>query len=149
MILRFLRLFRIFRELEARTETLIREKRTLQTDLTFSRAAFNEAQSDKLRLQDRLDAALADKDHLWNIMQDSLNNERNALRMQVNHAVQKAGGGIPYPDAHSLPAEAVRPLQTPGPVGRSGRQLPSEVLARHNNRAIEEIVGSFDPANRR
>lgn len=134
-----------YERLQSECEKLLTKKQDLQTDLTFSRAAHSEASTDKLLLQDRLEAALADKDHLWDVMKRSLESERNALRMQVNHAVQKAGGGIPYPDAHSLSAASVRPVQEPGAVGRKGRLLPSESLARHNQSFMQELVTLMDP----
>jgi hypothetical protein len=127
----FLRLFPAFRALALNYS----EALTKAADL---RDSLDEIAIEKLRLQDRLDAALTDKEHLWNSMQDAIDNERAALRMQVNHAVQKAGGGIPYPDAHSLPSSAVRPLQAPGPVGRQGRILASEAITRRTQQWINE-----------
>lgn len=122
----FLRLFARFHALEAQLEDLRRSHQDLMTE--------------KLLLQDRLDGALADKEHLWSLTQEALNAERSAMRMQVNHAVQKAGGGIPFPDAHSLPPAQVR-VQEPGPVGRRGRMLPSETAAQTNRTFLNEYLG--------
>lgn len=124
MIIWFLRLFSVFRATEG--------------DLVAAREALDELSTEKLLLQDRLDAALADKDKLWSTMQDALDNERAALRSQVNHAVQKTGGGIPYPDAHFLPAGSVREVQASGPIGRRGRLLPSEAAQRQTGRFLAE-----------
>lgn len=126
MILSFLRLFPQFAACES--------------DLAECRTALAELSTEKLMLQDRLDAALADKEHLWRSMNEALANERNSLRMQVNHAVQKAGGGVPYPDAHSLPAGATQPIQESGPVGRRGRLLSSEAVQQQSRKFIAAFV---------
>ncbi len=122
----FLRLFPSFRDLEALVETQAQ--------------AIQDLDSEKLRLQDRLDAAIADKENLWQMIRESLDGERYALHTMVNHAVQKSGAGIPFQDAHSLPLNTVAEPQESGPVGRRGRLLPSEMLARKNNAFIEEYV---------
>ncbi len=131
MITWFLGLFHTFNALMRETESL--------------RTAVNELTTEKLLLQDRLEAALEDKQHLWIGMESALQNEREALRTQVNHAVQRAGGGIPYPNAHSLPANVVREPQTPGPVGRRGRMLPSEIAQQQTQKFMEEFVESLAP----
>ena len=63
-------------------------------------------------------------------MHESLDGERYALHTQVNHATQRAGGGVPYPEASALPDERVAKLQKSGPIGRRGRMLPSQVAMR-------------------
>lgn len=140
MIQWFLRLFPAFLLLEAHLVSLRTTFDQLSRDLAECRAALADLSTEKLMLQDRLDAALADRDQLWSTMQQALTNERDALRMQVNHAVQKSGGGIPYPDSHSLPATSVRPVQQPGPVGRRGRILASEAGRRQTDMVIEKIT---------
>lgn len=119
--------------------------RDIETDLTNCREALDAASNDRISLQDRLESALSDKDKLWGSMQDALNNERFALRSQINHANQKAGAGIPYPDAHSLPPAAVMKPQEGGPIGRKGRILPSEAIAKHDREFIKEFVLSREP----
>lgn len=140
MIQWLLRLFPAFLWMEANLVSMRTAFDQLSRDLAECRAALAELSTEKLVLQDRLDAALADRDHLWNAMQEALTNERDALRMQVNHAVQKSGGGIPYPDSHSLPAASVRPVQEPGPIGRRGRILASEAGRRQTDIVIEKIT---------
>lgn len=117
----FLRLFGAYRRLAASVEVL---------------------QTEKLILQDRLDGALQDRDRVWESFQAALAGERLAYQMQINHAVQKAGGGVPYPDAHSLPSGALPKQQAPGAIGRGSRMLFSESAARHNRQFIEELVSS-------
>lgn len=146
----FLRLFSIFRDLEARAamqsrtqqefDDLTAEKNSLETDLGNIREAYQELTTEKLLLQDRLDSAIQDKDKLWEEMSNALENERFALRMQINHAVQHAGGGVVYADAHALPAAVVRPIQKGGPVGRSGRLLPSEIKSRINTTVLRQLA---------
>jgi len=121
VITRLLRLFSAFRELET-------ENRSLRHDLATCRSSHEE-------LVAELNAAVADKDKLWATMQEALANERNALRMQINHAVQRSGGTAPYPEAHSLPEPELQE-----PIGRRGRILPSEIRARNNAHVIEELV---------
>ena len=115
---------------------------SLQTDLAEIRADHEALVNEKLLLQDRLESAIADKDRLWNQMQSALDNERYAVRSQVNVFSQKSGGGIPYPDAHSLPPESIRPPQPGGMIGRS-RMLPSEREARQRSAAITQIVNDL------
>jgi hypothetical protein len=167
LLLRFLRLFPHFRELEALAEMRLRqtdeteqmcvraearigelaaENCGLVDDLTACRLSHAELTTEKLLLQDRLDSAIADKDHLWAMVKESMNGERYALKSQVNHAIQRSSGGIPYPEAHSMPENAVPQVQEPGPVGRRARELPSQAVARHDRQMIEEMVGRM--ANR-
>ena len=124
------------------------ERDSFRTDLVFCRQANQDLTVEKLRLQDRLDSALSDKDHLWGIMQEALDNERYAMRMQVNFAVQPTGAGTPYPDAPSLPAHRIPKPQEGGPIGRSGRQFPSAVMfqqERDNLRQYAESVAAMIP----
>lgn len=123
--------------LEAEQFDLKNQLASAESDLDSLRNANDELTTEKLLLQDRLDSALNDKDRLWDTMQQALNGERSALKTMVNHSVQKSGGGIPFPEEHSLPANTIRPVQQPGPVGRSGRLLPSEAMGRANNSFIE------------
>jgi hypothetical protein len=111
----FLRLFPAFRWLEAEAKAL-REDHARIT-------------AENLRLQDRLDAAREDRTQLWTTMQESLRGERAAYQMHVNQSWQRAGAGIPYPDAPHLPQSAVPKQQGSEPVGRQGRMLPSEAVA--------------------
>lgn len=140
MLLRFLRLFPLFRDLEnqcamfQRQATLADEASVrvtaLETDLSSARAEINELVTDKCLLEDRLSNALNDHDQLWQAMQVALENERFALRTQVNHLTQKAGAGTPYQDAHRIPETALPRPQLPGPIGRRGRVLPSQLARR-------------------
>lgn len=136
----FLRLFSAFRDMEALLEMQAQTAEDMEADLKACHSSLEDVGIEKLQLQDRLESALSDKEHLWAAMNEALGNERDALRMQVNHAVQKSGGGIPYPDSHSLPPSAARPLQAPGPVGRSGRRLPSEMGQDQTNKFIAEFA---------
>lgn len=125
------RLFPQFRELEVRLSSA-------ESDVVLARAANEDLIQEKEVLEARLNAALADKEKLWDAMQDALNGERLSYQMQINHAVQKSGGGIPYPNAHSLPPATTR-LQEPGAIGRRGRELPSEAAAKSNERFLEAM----------
>ena len=151
----FLRLFSQFRELEAlaemqaaRAEEFDREQgraRTLATDNESLREANQQLTTEKLLLEDRLESSMQDRDRLWETMQESLRGERYAYQTMVNHATQKTGAGTPYPDAHSLPASEVRKIQTPGPIGRSSRVLPSEMASRATKQFIHDYVERVGP----
>jgi hypothetical protein len=104
-----------------------------------------EAENSQLRKQS--EAMLEERCDLWNLVHDTLAkydvavaNERAAYQMHVNHATQKMGGGIPYPDAHNLPPSAV-PNPDP-PKGGYGRRfvLPSEAVAQASERMIRKYV---------
>lgn len=141
MILWFLRLFPQFRNLEALA--LMQAESTEQCEsLTVTR---DELIREKLLLEDRLSAAIADKDRLWDAMQQAMDGERYALHTMVNHAVAKAGGGTPYQDAHTLPPSEIRKVQVAGPVGRRGRELPSQIAARESERFLNEYVETINP----
>lgn len=156
MILWFLSLFKPFRELEALAQmqaekaeqfdaqtTMLEERGarciSLGIDLDNLRDENDRLASDKAVLQDRVDSLMEENGRVWNLLQEALANERSALRMQLNFEVQRHGGGIPYPEAHSLPPSAVRPVQKPGTIGRSARMLPSEAIARHDRAFIERL----------
>lgn len=169
MLLWLLRLISVFRELENlcamqarnleeseksreamanKVEAMAAEFAELQSDrvdLQNLREAHQDLITEKLLLEDRLNSALEDKQRLWDSMQEALNGERNALRTMVNHSVQKNGGGIPFPDAHSLPPSEIRKVQTPGPVGRSQRILPSEITERASRKFVNEYVQTLGP----
>lgn len=165
-MLRFLRLFGRFREMEALVamqarnieecdgtyKALLAEKDRLAAGLAELRSEIDEVctandqlATDKTLLGDRLESAIQDKDRLWETMNQALNGERYAYQTMVNHAVQKTGGGIPYVDAHSLPPSEIRQLQKPGPIGRSSRMLPSEGALRATNSFVREFVETLGP----
>jgi hypothetical protein len=151
----FLCLFREFRDLEERANLLARNledsdrKASEGIDLKEAMEQLQEEtqalSAEKMLLQDRLEAATADRDRLWEMANQALNGERYAYQTMVNHAVQKNGGGIPFGDAHSLPPAEVRKPQTPGPIGRSSRMLPSEGAARRTNQFVREFVETLNP----
>lgn len=119
--------------------------RALAEDAAALRRAHEELVRQNLTLQERLDAAQEDRQKLWRMVEKAVDsqaaafaNERAAYQMHVNHVVQKQGGGIPYPDAHSLPPRAVPPENPPAPIPR--RQLPSEAVARQTAKFITQMV---------
>lgn len=153
MILWFLRLFVAFREVDglavqrgdliARQEAKIDglradverwQNRVIDADGRISatgkdnhdlRVALDETQQQSLRLQDRLDAALEDRNRLWSLLSDAIQGERTAYQAHINQAWQKQGGGVPYPDAPHLPETATPKPQEGGQVGRPARILSS------------------------
>jgi hypothetical protein len=143
LIIFFLRLFRTFRELENLAQAQARAIEQADKELQCCQEANRELVSEKTLLEDRLDSAISDKDKLWQVMQEALDGERDALRMTVNHAVQRAGGGVPYPESHALPANRVAQPQKSGPIGRRARVLPSEMALRQEMNNIREFARSM------
>lgn len=170
MIEKFLRLFQRFRDIEAsnlrhlenqsrhlreieaqrlrvakyakESESLNQKTRILLKERTEAEEGFMREQQDRIRVQDRLDSAIQDRDKLWDLVKESLAGERYALQTQVNHANQKMGGGVVYPDAHSLPSNAVPKAQEGGPIGRTGRFIPSQAAGAATTKALEEYAVS-------
>lgn len=117
-----------------------REHDSLLTDIDNLRTANQELIAEKSLLEDRLALAEDEAAKLWQRMDEALANERFALRTQINHAVQHAGGGIPYPDAHAIPATSVPQPQRAGPVGRRGRILPSQMADAITQQTLKEWI---------
>jgi hypothetical protein len=167
MILTFLRCFSQYRDLESDLDAAVlktsamearaveaesqidivpelrSEIASLQHDVSSLQEANQALETDKTVLQDRLESAIEEKTRIWATFQESLRGERYALQSMANVSVQKTGGGIPFPDAHSLPPNAVPKPQDAGPIGRSSRMLPSEIQDRNNREFIREYVGSM------
>jgi hypothetical protein len=123
----FLRLFPAFRALEAEAKALREDHARLTTE--------------NLVLNDRLDAAGADRNKLWETMLDCQRGERAAYQMHVNQSWQKMGAGTPYPDAPHMQASAVPKEQSREPIGRRGRMLPSEIVEQQRSEFIQNLVG--------
>lgn len=148
MILWFLRLFPRFRDLESLAQMQAEsaeETGSLVEDVANLERVREEMVREKLLLEDRLSAALADKDRLWEAMQQAMDGERYALHTMVNHAVAKSGGGTPYQDAHTLPPSEIRKVQTPGYVGRRGRTLPSEMAEKETEKFLNSWLEQINP----
>lgn len=118
-------------------EDLTNQLRSTEADLFAARAGGDDLAKRVARLKVKLRASNTDRDQLWELVHTAQEGERYALHTQVNHAVQRSGGGIPYADASALPADRVIPLQKPGPIGRRGRILPSERMARQEKKNVE------------
>jgi regulator of replication initiation timing len=161
MIGSFLRLFSQYRDLaelaqaQARNcesltldvEHLTNQLKSAEHDIASLQEANQELTTENLRLQDRLDAAIEDKQNLWSLVHESLDGERYALHTQVNHATQRAGGGIPYPEASTLPEDRVARLQKSGPVGRAGRMLPSQIALRAERDGLKNWARAMSESN--
>lgn len=132
--------------LKAEANDLRTEAASLSLDIRNLHEANTEFINEKLRLEDRLSTALDDKQRLWDSMNESLRGERYAYQTMVNHAVQGKGFGVPYPEAHTLPPEAVRKPQEPGPIGRTARMLPSEMAERANRQFVHTYVENLAAA---
>lgn len=129
MILRLLRLFSAFRALEQDRDATVLELRD----------ALQEASTEKLLLQDRLQASEESVSKLWTMVDDAQKRAYRAMEMQINFAVQQRFGITPYPEATQLP-ESHGPAN-PDPVARW--QTPSEKIAaaraKFQSEFLEEI----------
>lgn len=125
-MLRFLRLFAAFRALEAdrdATVALLREE--LQREA-----------SEKMLCQDRLDAVMADRSKLWDMVTEAVGNERETLKTMANYRIQSTYGVTPYPEAGTLPES-----RQPEHIENTPRWLtPSERVAQHNKTFMDKLV---------
>ncbi len=133
------------RSLESDNLSLDLKCRSLEHDVTSLQESNQDLIHEKSLLEDRLASAIQDKDRIWDSMQTALQGERYALQTMVNHAVQKNGGGVPFGEAHVLPAAEIRKPQTPGPIGRSARVLPSEMAARATSTFVRGWMETLEP----
>ena len=130
MGLSFLRLFAAFRAIEA--------------ELVAVRESHAQLASQKLLLEDRLNAAQEERERIWLLTQEALRGERMAYQSHVNLSWQKMGGGTPYPDAPHLPPAAVPQPDSHEPVGRQARVLPSEIVARETRKFMQAYIREQD-----
>jgi hypothetical protein len=90
----------------------------------------NSATTEKLILQDRLDALMNDRAELWRLLERTLEGERTAYQCQLNVQWQQKGFGAPYPDAPKLDSNSVQP-HGGGTAGRPMMESPSQRMARY------------------
>lgn len=115
MLLRFLRLFQAFCDLEAdRDATVLDLREELQRE-----SARNS------QLEDRLNSAIEERDRIWLRLDNATVEARKAYQMNVNRAWQEAGQDAPYPDAPHF--RKPDPSDIPEPVRRP--MLASEAVA--------------------
>lgn len=117
MILWILRLFQAFRDLEGERDHTV----------TVLREELQHITTEKLILQDRLDAMAEDRSRMWSLMEKSIEEMKISYQSHINVQWQKQGFGAPYPDAPQIPHHAVPPANQE-PITR--RELPSEAQAR-------------------
>jgi hypothetical protein len=113
------------------------ENQRLQAELDQVRDAYTKQATQNTILEDRLDAALADKSRMWDLMSRSIEEMKISYQMHINVAWQKQSGGVPYPSAPHLPESAVPKEHSTEPAGR--RELPSEAIARRTNAFLERV----------
>ncbi len=92
--------------------------------------------TDKLLLQDRLDAVMNDRAELWRMMEKAIDNERATLQSQINYETQRRFGVAQYPEAAQADSELMQ--GAPNPVSR--RQMPSELIANGTQRFMREYL---------
>lgn len=132
MLLWFLRLFPQFRALEAVEHD--------EVELANTRNTVTELQHENDKLTDRVDTLLEDRKALWGSFQESLRAERASYQLSVNSAVQRSGGGIPYPDAPHL---AQQQVPQPGESTSLGRQSRISISDRVNSATSQYLQSKF------
>lgn len=120
----------------------IRKDQTQIADIEADRDAAREevqrltVECDKLT--DRLDAAVQDRQNLWDVTQEALRGERTSYQMAINAQWQQRGFGAPYPEAPQIPPNAApQPVQNPI-IPR--REFPHERQARATRQFAEDMA---------
>lgn len=142
MILRFLRLFPQFRAIEERQHNTLLDLSEARDEAARERdelrAALQEENTQKLILQDRLDAAQESVSRLWGMVDAAQQRAYRAMEMQVNYSTQQRFGVTPYPEASHLPPSLEPDLESDSIVRR--RMAPSELIADQKRKLRNEIV---------
>ena len=113
--------------------------RDMQDERLTLREANKELLAQNTRLEDRLEAAIEERGKLWRMVEIAQAGEREAYRMQINHAVQRAGGGVPFPEAHSLPPNSIPdPNKSHTPIARA--MLPGEAVRSQTSKFLQDYV---------
>lgn len=95
--------------------------------------------SQRLSLQDRLDAALDDRGRLWDLLSKSIDDMKLSYQMHINAQWQRQGFGTPYPEAPHIERGAEPRTQE----SISRRELPSEKIARKTNETLQHLAGTL------
>jgi hypothetical protein len=144
MISRLLHLFPQFRALELRAianEADAEIRAGLIAECEQLREALQQSTTEKLLLQDRLDAAQESVSQLWSMVAERQQRADRAMEMQVNFATQQRFGIVPYPEATQLP-ESAGPMTGSHAVSR--RQLPSEMMDSAKARFMPELIETLN-----
>lgn len=128
--------------LRAENDMLRAQLSAAESDVTAARDEIEILRHESAVMSERLDAAITDKEGLWEMTQKAIEGERFANHTAYNHEVQRHGGGIPYPDAHALPPNMVPPVQKTGTIGRKGRMLTSQAVFNQSRAHLIEYINS-------
>jgi hypothetical protein len=107
-------------------------------DLAQVRVALQETTTEKLILQDRLDAAQESVSRLWGMVDAAQNRAYRAMESQVNFSTQMKFGVTPYPEASHLPPSLEPDLESDSIVRR--RMAPSELIANQKRKLRDDLV---------
>lgn len=96
-------------------QTFGRELHAAEQDISAAKAeldrvakSLQETVAAKSMLEDRLNAAMEDRNRLWGLVETSIAGERTAYQSGLNLQWQKEGFGAPYPDAPQMPPHRVQ-----------------------------------------
>ncbi len=112
--------------------------RRLSAEVELLRSANQQLQQENLQMQDRLDAAMEDRKQLWTMTRESSAAKDYAYQTQINHLIQREGGGTPYPDAHSLPENVIPHDKDTTPIAR--RMMPGEIARLRTEKFIRSYA---------
>ena len=104
---------------------LFSQFRVLEDELRQVREALQSTTTEKLQLQDRLDAVMEDRSKLWEMTQECVREERKSYQIHVNRQWVEHGLGVPYPESPA-PESHRREDASTEPISRP--RLPSEAI---------------------
>lgn len=138
MLLKFLRLFSRFRDLESIEVD--------QVELAATKRALAEIAEENQKLQDRLDDCIHDRAQMWGLLNRSIEAMQTSYQAHVNLTWQRQNGGIPYPDAPHLPQQPAVGEELPANTyGRRSRVSSSELIAARTQSYLKQhLEQQFD-----
>ena len=104
---------------------LFSQFRVFEDELRQVREALQSTTTEKLQLQDRLDAVMEDRSKLWEMTQECVREERKSYQIHVNKQWSEHGLGVPYPESPA-PESHRREDASTEPISRP--RLPSEAI---------------------
>lgn len=71
----------------------------LEADVSRLLDRVRDLETEKVILEDRLQASILDREHLWGLVMKSIEDMKIAYQMHINREWQKMGEAAPYPEA--------------------------------------------------
>lgn len=109
------------------------------------RQSLQDVTVEKLIAEDRLRSAIVDKEQLWKLMSQSIQDMKVAYQMHINLSWQKQGLPAPYPESPGMGPEQVSAQQMPADRTIPRPMLASEAVALHKKRFIDQYFKGQAP----